>query len=159
MSTTIGVEVVLSVGEMSHAAITGCHRRIASLGWDTHDRVGTGLDPWGKDIEGAMAEMAAARALGIYWDPSTTRHDTDLDGHQVRWTRYPDGKLILRDRDSDEYRYVLVLGLAPRFVVAGWMEGVDAKADRYYTDPGSRGMPCWMIPQADLEPVRRNEPR
>jgi hypothetical protein len=147
--------VALSVAEVSHAALVGVRRRVRSLGWASTDYVGAGLDPWGRDIEAACAEMAVAKALGVYYDLSEGRFcgaGDDVHGWQVRSTERPDGCLLLRPRDAVDARYVLAVGLAPRFTVAGWAWGHEVKVDQYRRDPGERGLPCWMFPQEELRP-------
>lgn len=108
-----------------------------------------------QEVTGACGEMAAARALDIFWSPSvnTFHNVTDLPfGIEVRSSTDMTYNLIVRDNDADDRAYVLVLGEPPRLTVVGWFIGADAKREAYARDPhGLR--PCWIVPRADLHHI------
>lgn len=90
--------------------------------------------------DGACAEVAAAKALGIYWPASVNSYkDADLaPDWQVRGRSRHDYELIVRPDDADEHRYVLVTGVAPKLVVRGWMWGREAKREEWLKGHGGR---------------------
>lgn len=157
--------VTLSEEECMQAAVLGAARRIKSKTAGLRDNHGlTGGKGWDLDIEGAMAEMAMAKAMGVYFDPTVgTFKAPDVvsrsgAGVQVRSTTRKDGRLIVRDPDPDDELYVLVISALPRFRIVGWMRGGDAKQDRYKTAP-DRGprkrKPAYFVPQKDLQPFSK----
>lgn len=85
-------------------------------------------EEWRQHIEGAGAEVAVAKALGLYW--------SGQDGHmfkgpdvgsdiQVRLRPKPDVQpdLGLRSSDDPSHRYVLVHGFMPEYELMGWCWG------------------------------------
>ena len=109
------------------------------------------------DLEGALAEMAVAKAMNRYWDASVNTYKApDVGKDQVRHTHKPDGKLIIRPGDKDHEVFWLVVGISPEFTVCGWMTARDAKVDKYAFNENYGGAPpCWMVPQEDLIPPER----
>jgi hypothetical protein len=119
---------------------------------------------WDVDIEGAAAEYAAAKGLGMLWDGSVnTWKKADLgDRIQVRSAQEKadpknPGKmqpisLIVRKDDKEEENYILVIGSIPHFRIVGWCSGVDAMQDKYRRNPHG-GVESWFVPQEDLKPI------
>ena len=105
-----------------------------------------------QEIMGVCAERLVAKTLKIYWDGSVnTFHSVpDVADVEVRSTIFLDGHLILRDNDSINRRYVLVVGRPPEQWIAGIVEGKYCLVDRYfYNFPDQR--PAWFVPQGVLE--------
>src|SRR5262249_41198338 len=106
-------------------------------------------DFWGVDILAALSEMAAAKALGIYWaDAPEPDVDGDVGPYFVRHTERPDGCLILHPADHDDRVYILVVGSPPSFRVVGWLWGREGKLQSYWRSDLAR--PCFMAPQEQL---------
>jgi hypothetical protein len=147
-------EVTLTSSEVFLASMVGARRRIAAVYQNQSRDVFAGEDfNWQTDIEGACAEMAVAKALGIYWSgPVNTFKAPDVGEFQVRHTRLQSGSLIIRPSDRDVERFVLVTGKIPRFVVHGWILAADAKKERFLTAPNGKPS-CWMVPQSELQPL------
>lgn len=106
-------------------------------------------EAWGAHIEGACAELAAAKGLGVYW-PMTIEpdHGGDLGlGIHVRSSPRADACLILHDTDADGL-YYLVVGETARWRVAGSARVPEAR-DRGYWRFDVRS-PAYFIPQDDL---------
>lgn len=106
------------------------------------------------ETEGAAAEMAVAKALGIYWDGSVNNFtEPDLPGLHVRYTHRTDGRLIIRPHDIDKFggeaTYVLVTGMRGLYVVRGAIRAVDAQRDEFWQAPGGRPG-AWFVPQSSL---------
>jgi len=96
--------------------------------------------------------MAAAKALGLYWCASVdTFKAADIgDSMQVRLTDKPDGSLIVREGDSNEHEFILVIGSEGRYRVRGWLSGRDAKQRHWLKSYGNRE-PAYFVPQSDLK--------
>jgi hypothetical protein len=104
--------------------------------------------------DSACAEIAVAKALNRYW-----RGGVDIfklpdiwPDLQVRHCREDGGRLIVRPKDTESHRFVLVTGVPPLFVIRGWMVGTAAKRDEWYHDFNKKG-PAWWVPQSDLHPM------
>jgi hypothetical protein len=113
-------------------------------------------EAWFFNVVGAQGEMAAAKALGIYWPASVNagKEEPDFgDNWQVRTLASHHYDLIVRDNDRDDHRYLLVTGDGPEFVVHGWILGVDAKNPEWRRDRGDRNAPAFWVPQTELIPV------
>lgn len=114
---------------------------------------------WAGDIEGAIAEMAFAKAMGLYWDGSVDSFKMpDVKDIYVRWTEVESGHLPIRPKDKDGV-YVLVTGLAPYFIVRGWMtkETAYLHPEWAYTGRGCEKKPCQWVDQKDLNPMTKLE--
>ena len=62
------VEITLSWGEVEHAGIIGCLRRVSALRNNRPEPWGVPPgERWRNDIESSAAEMAAAKATNQYW--------------------------------------------------------------------------------------------
>jgi hypothetical protein len=118
------LRVTLTWPEVSMGAAVGMRRHMSALSKGLKDKHGYDGDGWGPHIEGALGEMAVAKAFGVYWDGSVdTFKLPDLPGIQVRTRPKHDYDLIIRDTDSPEDTYVLVTGTAPSYRVVGWIDG------------------------------------
>jgi hypothetical protein len=144
------VIVTLTQNQFLLAALVGLVRQIAASEKGQADKFEGATDRWGTDVEGACAELAAAKGFGIFWpalvDPGKTA--SDLDGWEIRHTTHPDGCLIVRPRDDPERRYLLVTGGRGRYHLAGWLYGHEARRDEWRRDDGA-----WFVPQSALEAV------
>jgi len=142
--------ITLDEKELVAAATVGVLRCITHLvRGDTMKHRGT--RDWTLDIEGACAECAAAKGLGVYWDGMGLTGD--VRGVEVRHTQRPDGHLLLHDGDDQgEKPYLLVTGSAPTYVLRGWVWGHEGKRPVYCAGPPRLRTPGYMVPQAALRP-------
>lgn len=149
------MQVILDKHEIYVGAEVGMRRNIISMGSRESNKVNNKDFGWHTDIESALAEMAVAKGLGIYWDGSVnTFKKPDVGNYQVRHTQVADGKLIIRPKDSTEEIYILVTGTSPTFILQGWIMGFDAKKDDHLFK-GYNGMPdCWMVKQEYLNRIK-----
>jgi hypothetical protein len=148
--------VTLTSPELLMAGFTGVFRFVESR---VNGRaVGHGLtikEAAAGDVIGAMAEAAVAKALGRYWLGEFHNHRAmDVPGYQVRHTPYPNGRLAIKESDSDGDRFVLVVGDPPTFYVVGWAWGGAAKQEHYYGQHFGNGGMCYAVPQSDLQPLK-----
>jgi hypothetical protein len=155
------MKVTLSPSEYLVASTVGAMRRVASLRSGHAERHGLKSGAWDANIEGACGEMAAAKALGRYWDGainSFKREDIPemkelgLCGLQVRTMGRHNYDLLVRPGDSDTDKFILVTGACPEFVVRGWILGGDAKQEQWLAAHGGRS-PAYFVPQSALRPI------
>lgn len=143
-----GVEVTLSVEAMVQALMVGGRRTIAAARKALRSP-SQAKRTWDIDIEGAMAEMAVAKATGMYFEPELDKFgDADVGQLHVRHTVLPDGCLIIRPEDP-EGRYCLVTGQLGRYRIVGCIDSVEARQDIWMRAPQGRPA-AWFVPQSAL---------
>jgi hypothetical protein len=146
------MKITLTWSEVMQAAMVGVMRRVTDLRDKRQGAYGIPSDApvWDYDVEGCCGEMAAAKALGIYWSGA---HGSlcvpDIgEGFQVRTrclrTRQSNN-LILHPADKDSAVFILVLGTAPTYDVAGWIRGAEGKRQEFWSDPAG-GRPAFFVP-------------
>lgn len=156
-------KITLSWAEVLVAAHVGVMRHVQSLRAKRRPTAGCGdEDSWTKHIEGAAGEMAVAKYLNVYWNPSiNTFKAPDVGGYQVRTNtsrRLDD--LILRPGDyKEDDIYISVLSFVPQFILCGWIKGIDGKRDQWLRD-GSPGRPqAFFVPRSSLNALEALPPR
>lgn len=155
------MEVILTKSQLLVCGNVGDMRHINAL--LAKSRNGYGLseedDGWGKHVEGACGECAAAMATGRFWPCSVDTFHTECDiaGADVRTRSRPCWDLIVRPKDKDDRPMILVTGRAPKFKVHGWAYAGEAKQDRYWQAYGGRDA-AWFFPQAGLRPLETLPP-
>lgn len=143
-----GVEVALSVEAMVQAVMVGARRTIAAARKALRSP-SQAKRTWDIDIEGAMAEMAVAKATGMYFEPELDKFgDADVGQLHVRHTVLPDGCLIIRPEDP-EGRYCLVTGQLGRYRIVGCIDSLEARQDIWMRAPQGRPA-AWFVPQSAL---------
>lgn len=149
---------MLTWSEVAIAARIGEARTIRNRAKGNAHRHGKapGAD-WTTDIEAACAEVAAAKGLGYYMPIATSPDEDRLGdlgyGLHVRHSDRDDARLILHPDDQDEGYYVLVTGLAPVYVLPGFIQGAAGKVERWWADPTGQGRHAFFVPQSDLHPI------
>lgn len=153
-------EITLTPQEAQYAAMVGIQRHIEALRAARPDRYGANTDDgWTLHIEGAAGELAVAKHLGVYWAAPVNTYSTggDVGALQVRTRSRHDYDLIVRPKDRDTDRFILVTGRTPHFRLHGWITGAEAKQDRYLQTHGGRE-PAWFVPAANLHPMEELHP-
>jgi hypothetical protein len=153
------IVVELDWWEVEMAAIVGVRRRVeAEFREGRRDLYAAPneVEPssnWRTHIEGAIGELAFAKALGRYWNGSinTYRRGGDVGAVQVRTRSRHSYELNVRTHDRDEDYFVLLTGQAPRLCLRGWIRGADAKRSEWLKDHGGHGA-AYFVPQAALHP-------
>jgi hypothetical protein len=104
------------------------------------------------DIQAAAAELAVAKALNRYWVAGVNTYTMPDVGRniEVRCTKYPNGKLAIRDRDQDDRPFVLVRGIIPTFEIVGWIYARDAKQEQW--KEAMTWGEAYMVPEDALRP-------
>jgi hypothetical protein len=96
--------------------------------------------------------MAAGKFLKQYWSGSVgTFKDPDVGELQVRSTVYVEGHFIIREADSSEQFYVFVRGEAPTYEIVGWIQGKNAKLDKFFR-PDKKDGDAWWVPADFITP-------
>lgn len=138
---------------MKLAALVGSNRHLIAMAKGRSPQMEfAGTTGWGVDIEGAAAELAVAKALGVYWSGQDTP-DCDGDiraGEQVRHTERPNGCLIVHKKNADDHKFYLVTGIMPTMNVVGWIMGRDAKQEQWWRTNVPK--PAYFVPQSALIP-------
>ena len=148
-------QVELTPTEVMVASWYGCQRRVNAIRQGRRNRFGdadhrVGRSAWGLDVEGAAAEMAAAKILQRYM-PFTIgdTKDDDLNGIHVRSTPYATGHLIVYDDDPADAPFVLMVGVLPSFKAAGWILAGEAKQLHWLDEQGGQ----YWVPQDQLRSI------
>lgn len=126
--------------EVLSAAYTGVMRRVESIRKGYKNAKGFDrTDVWDIDINGAGAEMAAAKCMNRYWDGSVNGFKRgDVGNYQVRLARGETPYLLFRQNDNPDAIFVLVNGVLPSFKVLGWLKGSDGMKAKYLRSFGGR---------------------
>lgn len=146
--------VKLTFSEIMLGAVAGIGRQIIALKKKLKPGYGgdTSMD-WQKHIEGALAEMAVAKYLNIFWNGTIGKlHPGDVGKNEVRSTHYEDGHLLLHDEDDDNARFFFVVGINGRYEIKGWIRAKDGKLKEYIKDP-TKKRPCYFVPADALNPM------
>ena len=150
------IKVDLTINEFAQATVHARDRIFISAAMQlnhstTYSR--TLMKRFEEELTGACAELAVGKLSGRWFVPSINSfHRTPdcLADVEVRGTVRPDGRLIVRDNDPDDRKYVLCIVTGENVTVAGWMLGKDAKEDRWVANPhGHRD--AWFVPQSELQ--------
>lgn len=151
------IAIELSSTETLVASQVGSLRHAEALKRGNPDAFGLSADKdgWGLHIEGAAGEMAAAKALNVYWGATvnTYKRGGDIGQRiQVRTRSRRDYELLVRPSDRDEDIFVLVTGKSPRFEVHGWLMGREAKHPDFLKNHGGRN-PAYFVPHRALRMI------
>jgi hypothetical protein len=151
------IEVTLTKEEMQMAALVGVARHWES--WSKGHKTTFGLDPDASlvslHIDGAMGEVAVAKALGRYWSAGVNIFKgPDLGERvQVRTRSRHDYDLLVRPGDKSDHAYIHVTGSAPVLRVWGWVWGHEAKQPEWLREHGGRD-PAYFVPADELRKMR-----
>ena len=147
------MRVHLNWYEVLYGAYVGVMRKVQSLKDGGLGSRHSG-NPWDRDIEGALAESAVAKALGIYFPASiNTFKAPDLGkNYQVKRTGDYNRCLIVRPGDNDDEIAILDVGKTADHELVGWLRQGDAKTDKYKANPNETGE-AYFVPIADLHPM------
>jgi hypothetical protein len=154
MNTSSANCIQLTPSEMMQGALVGVMRNVGAIKQGRQPIAGQKPEHlWANHIEGALAEMAAAKVLGVYWSGTVnTFAADDLADYEVRQTAKDDGPLIVRPHDDNASVYILVCGVNGMYRVAGWLTGDDAKQERFKASPGGRPA-AYFVPQTELKNI------
>lgn len=150
------VNITLTAEELRLAAMVEVARRVENLSQGRQPKYGA-EHGWTTGVEGAAAEMALAKHLGVYWSGAIGNlKAADVGRLQVRSTARLDGCLILHPSDADDDVFILAVGVAPTFEFRGWLRAKDGKLPEFWRDPNT-GRPAFFVPQDKLRTMRENK--
>lgn len=120
------------------------------------------------DIQGALAELAVAKAFNLPWTGRVFSNPEwkawslaggrDVGMLEVRSTHYPWGHLPMFEKDHNDYPYVLVIALSEtEYEIKGWIWGAEGKRREYWKDPANTHKPYFNVPQSVLRSVESLE--
>ena len=96
--------IKLTNSEIYQGANVGVLRQVQNLQVGAKPAYGEeGEKDWQKNIEGALAEMALAKHLGVYWSKGNWK-DLDVGEVECRSAQEHFHKLIIRPEDRDHAR-------------------------------------------------------
>ena len=145
-------DVSLTPAEMLQGGIVGMRRRVDSILKKLHDQAGDS-NGWENEIEGALAEMAVAKAFGQYFDPNVGKYgEADVGEFHVRQTKYTDGHLRIEKHETHG-KYLLVTGAMGEYTIRGWIDAEKARHEKFLCVKHKGRNPAYWIPQSELEPV------
>ena len=149
------VVVLLSGSEVMHAAMAGVMRRWSALSKGRNGVYGADVRAaWDHDINGALAEYAVAKWLGAFWSPTIGRIDqADVRQFQVRSKLLKTDRLVVRPCDKDTDIFISVLVETPKYTLCGWLEGGEAKCDKWVV--AIDRPPMYFVPDKFLRPMAR----
>lgn len=145
----------------------GTERCLSSLRKNSKDVAGyKPKDIFDTNIKAAGAEIAVAKMLDVYYEPTvdTYKDQPDIQPNiEVRMTEMKNPSLIIRPNDVRGRRYILVKnmwqhGILPKYDVLGWEffnNGVDKMWTDYWTDFGMNRPHCWAIPADKLNNINK----
>ena len=147
------INVVLSWEKASDAACVGVRRHVSALSKNRQNTSGGDhANHWEQHPFGAMAEYSCALLTGTEWNHSIGQIDAvDVGSFEVRSTRLPQGRLIIRLNDNKGLPYVLVRGpwfqpTGCRFEIVGWINEEAGKVDDHLWTPNNgRGTKAYFI--------------
>ena len=153
-------EVTLDWYELYHAGKVGWHRHVEAIRRKLKHKKRGNKPSFVAHIEGAIGEVAVAKAANRYWGGGVNVGKRVPDfGEQleVRCRDETDGQreLIVREDDSDERVMVLVTwtedSIADRkLYVHGWIEIKEAKKKEYLKNYGGYGS-AYFVPKDKLK--------
>jgi hypothetical protein len=147
------IEVTLTAADVSWARDVGRQRIALAPGnprFAYKER--SGLDT---HTIGAMAELAAAKAIGVPWPArvNTFRELPDLDPFwEVRWSSNPRKVKVAVD-DKPELLVCHVTGQGPEFKVHGFTKVSWVQQNTQPVDPGDRGWSAHFVDAYMLSPI------
>jgi hypothetical protein len=160
--TANGLAVILGDQESRERRIEGLlrHDRAVLAGRNEKVPGASSCSLWAH-TEGSCSESAVARALGIYWAPSSPErsdwHNGDVGGWEVRHSGYRSAHLIIKESDAADRPFVLTIGQWPLYWIRGYLVGRDGMQECYRQPADQNGPAYWKIPQSVLVPLRGDE--
>lgn len=151
------MKITLSWHEIAMGSEIGRLRQVISINKglpDSHGFQGCG---WSVHIEGACAEVAVAKALGIFWNGSVNNFGGPDMTHPTRGNIQVrlagnHGHLIVRPHDPPNDVWVLVTGKNGNYEIHGWILGSEAKQPQHLKDWTGRP-PAYFVPPSALRPL------
>ena len=148
------MDVELTWKEMMLGAQTGVMRQVENTrGKYRQPSINVGHDrDWQIHIEGALAELAAAKALGIFPAGGEFRSADLGSGIEVRSSQREVTWMYMKESDVDDNIFVRVTGLNGDYKIHGWITGREGK-EFPLEDKYNRGFQSRFVPYDALHPL------
>lgn len=109
-------------------------------------------------FNGYSAELAFAKATKRYWSMGIGGGVGKPDFLPDIDVKYGNPRLnaltLVPGKVKPDWRYVLVVGVAPELEVAGWIWGRDGEKPEFLQDPTGTKRPAYFIPRDRLTPIK-----
>lgn len=147
----MGIRIVLDDLELRYGRAVGKERHSEALRLDRQDAHDFAGDPEQIHIDGALGELACAKALNVYYVPTvnTFQRGGDVGPYQVRTRSDLSYQLIVRANAVDEDIYILVRGGGDTYMVVGWIRAGAAKRPEWLQPHGGRER-AYFVPDVYL---------
>lgn len=154
MSAQRSIDVQLTNAELFQGAIVGVFRHIQAISKGLRDKHGfDGETGWHVHIEGALGELALAKALGVYGGlTAATFHAPDIGDLYVRTRTLDHWDLLVRPNDPSDAIFALVVGSSGKYRVVGYISGRDAKRQEWFKTLTPGRPAAYFVPQDALTP-------
>lgn len=150
-------QVTLSPSEVVMAATIGAMRQAESmkLGLKPANGFKDYESPLSIHIEGACGEIAYCKARNLFFEGRiNTFKDADVGTNvQIRTRSRHDYDLIVRENDGDADYFILLTGVCPTYTIHGYIQGKDAKQERWLRNYGNRAA-AYFVPKEELKSMR-----
>ena len=140
-------QIRLSPSEIRYVAHLGVDRVVNIL----EERQ---VPKWERNIEGAIAEYAAAKLLNLHFDYTLDTFHTQADlgnNIQIRSSKNRGASLQIKSDDPAEHIYVLAVGETPTFNFPGWATGKELQGGTAITEYGDGNLIA--LPQDKLHSI------
>lgn len=152
----MGKTIKLSKAERYTGANLGVYRRLKN--YKLQEKFPDySKNAWTRDIEAACAEIAVAKALGIYFHWGESEYgggDIHYNGHelQVRLNMTENRPLWVYDKDNDDHILVAVSGYMGQYDILGFLPIAECKRPEWFKTPPDVQRACYRPPLEKLIP-------
>lgn len=107
--------------------------------------------PGFSDVQGCQGEIAAAKALNLFWSKGNVS-DPDIGGlYDVRAIDKPGNRLILHKADIPTRPFILAdISESPKVTLRGWILAGDGQRADLWKDPSGCNRPAYFVDQSEL---------
>lgn len=104
-------------------------------------------------MRGAMAELAVAKYLNVYWGGHFGVYTSmpDVDRYEVRYLGKPHQGLKIKEDDTGIV--IGVTGQPPNLKIVGWIVSEDGMREEWSKDFGKKAPPAFFVPLNELRSV------
>jgi len=145
--------ISLSASEIYVAAQVGMIRQVEDIVAKKKSNTGESQNmAWQRHMEGALAECAMAKHLGVFWSKASWP-SPDVGNVEVRSTPYSFGDLRIKPSDPDNIKFYLLTGINGTYTIRGWIYACEGKKPEYWKRMDKDREEQFWIPQAHLHPL------
>ncbi len=144
------IEISLESYEFVDAATIGMKRNVQNILKKHNSGTRPVEEGWRTHIEGACGEKAFAKYQDKYYAGVIgDRKCRDVGEWEVRTAKDHDYCLLIYEGTHQDTPCVLLTGMAPHFVIRGWILAKEGQKHELWKDP-KRGRPAFFVPQSML---------